>query len=126
MFTGNCFKILAAEDNFINQKLLEKIFLKKEWEIKVVANGTKVIEEAFSKPYDIILMDIRMPDIDGFEATREIRKFNISIPIIAVTANAIEGFREECIASGMNDFITKPFKKEELFEMIEKHAGIKK
>ena len=69
-------------------------------------------------------MDIRMPDIDGFEATREIRKMNINIPIIAVTANAIAGFREECLARGMNDFILKPFKKEELFEIIEKQISL--
>jgi CheY-like chemotaxis protein len=122
----NSIKILAAEDNFINQRLLEKIFLIKGWEIKVVVDGQQVIEEASRNTYDIILMDIRMPVIDGFKATREIRKMNITTPIIAVTANAFAGFREECLLAGMNDFVSKPFKKEKLFEIIEKYINCNK
>jgi len=124
MSDTSSYKILAAEDNYINQKLLETIFSKKGWDITVVENGAKIIEEISQNAYDIILMDIRMPDIDGFEATYQIRKMNINIPIIAVTANAIAGFREECLARGMNDFITKPFDKEYLFKIIEKQIRL--
>ncbi len=117
--------ILAAEDNFVNQKLLEKIFSIPGWNITIVSDGKRAIEEAVKINFDAILMDIRMPDIDGFEATTKIREFNKTVPIIAVTANAIIGFRDLCINAGMNDFITKPFRKEELFEIIEQQIKFK-
>ena len=115
------YKVLVAEDNFINQKLMEKIFQSLDWECIIVADGCEVVNEAKKGIYDIILMDISMPDMDGHEASQLIREFNTDIPIIAITANAIQGFRERCIASGMNDYIAKPFKKAELCAMMDRY-----
>jgi CheY-like chemotaxis protein len=114
-------KILVAEDNFINQKLMEKIFQFKGWECKLVEDGTEAVSMLEKESFDIVLMDISMPAMDGYQATQYIRKFNKDIPIIALTANAITGFREKCMECGMNDYISKPFKKEELFAIIEKY-----
>jgi CheY-like chemotaxis protein len=113
-------KILVAEDNYINQKLMEKLFQYKGWECKLVEDGTEAVNILEKEYFDIVLMDISMPDMDGYQATQLIRKVNKEIPIIAITANAISGFREKCIECGMNDYISKPFRKEELFAVIEK------
>ena len=115
------YRVIVAEDNFINQKLMEKIFQSKGWDCTLVGDGGEVVNEVRNGNFDVVLMDISMPDMDGYEATQLIREFNKDIPIIAITANAILGFREKCLESGMNDYITKPFRKEELFEKIEKN-----
>ena len=112
--------ILVAEDNYINQKLIEKLFQLKGWDYTMVIDGADVIGKVKSGNFDLILMDISMPNMDGFEATQIIREFNKDIPVIATTANIIAGFRERCFACGMNDFISKPFRKNEIFEKIEK------
>lgn len=115
------YKILVAEDNYINQKLMEKLIFSRGWGCVIVADGSEVIREIEKNKYDLVLMDISMPDIDGYQATQIIRTFDQKIPIIAITANVIEGFREKCIGCGMNDYLTKPFRKEELFAVIEKY-----
>lgn len=114
-------RILVAEDNLINQRLMEKLLLSRGWACKLVGDGIEVQKELEKEEYDLVLMDISMPDMDGYEATQIIRTFNDKIPIIAITANAVTGFREKCLESGMNDYIAKPFKKEELFVIIEKY-----
>lgn len=114
-------RILVAEDNFINQKLMGKLIHSKGWECVLVGDGSEVVNEIKNSRFDMVLMDISMPDMDGYQATRLIREFDAEIPIIAITANAIMGFREKCIESGMNDYIAKPFKKEELFVIMEKY-----
>jgi hypothetical protein len=115
------YRVLVAEDNYINQRLMEKIFISKGWECVLVDDGRRVVEEVKNSNFDVVLMDISMPEMDGYEATRAIREFNKVVPIIAITANAISGFREKCIISGMNDYIAKPFRKDELFAVIEKY-----
>ncbi len=116
-------RILLAEDNPVNQKLAVLILTKAGYKVDVVNNGRKAVE-AFterSADFDLILMDIQMPEMDGLAATKELRAkgFN-SIPIIAMTANAMKGDREICLGAGMNDYITKPVKREIIFEIIEK------
>ena len=116
-------RILLAEDNPVNQKLAVLILTKAGYKVEVVNNGRKAVE-AFSErsaDFDLILMDIQMPEMDGLAATKELRAkgFN-SIPIIAMTANAMKGDREICLGAGMNDYITKPVKREIIFEIIEK------
>jgi two-component system, sensor histidine kinase and response regulator len=116
-------RILLAEDNPVNQKLAVLILTKAGYKVEVVNNGRKAVE-AFSErseDFDLILMDIQMPEMDGLAATKELRArgFN-SIPIIAMTANAMKGDREICLTAGMNDYITKPVKREIIFEIIEK------
>jgi signal transduction histidine kinase/DNA-binding response OmpR family regulator len=116
-------RILLAEDNPVNQKLAVLILTKAGYKVEVVNNGRKAVE-AFSErsaDFDLILMDIQMPEMDGLAATKELRAkgFN-SIPIVAMTANAMKGDREICLGAGMNDYITKPVKREIIFEIIEK------
>jgi CheY-like chemotaxis protein len=116
--------ILIAEDNLINQKLLVKILESLGYTADAVTNGEEVIESVKNKQYDLILMDIQMPEMDGVRATEILRQDekNNSIRIIAVTAYAMYGDRERYIAAGMNHYISKPFRIDELMEGIVKVA----
>lgn len=107
-------RILLAEDNTINQKVGLGILNKLGLHADAVANGKEAISSLSTLPYDLVLMDCQMPEMDGFEASQEIRRpgskvLNHNIPIIALTANTMVGDREKCLESGMNDFISKPF-----------------
>ncbi|GEM_PF-4038488 len=117
--------ILLAEDNFINEKVAVSMLGKLGLRVDVARNGMEAIEKNDENSYDLILMDCNMPEMDGFQATQEIRKRekDYRIPIIALTANAMNEDREKCLAAGMDEFITKPFNKSVLVEMIEKWLG---
>lgn len=116
-------RILLAEDNLINQKVTEKILHKKGYAVDVVANGLEALQALEQRQYDVVLMDIQMPEMDGVEATREIRKREKiqggHIPIIAVTANAMQGDRERFLAVGMDAYVPKPVQPPVLLEAIE-------
>ena len=108
-------RILVAEDNIINQKVILKMLNKLNYRADVAANGLEVLAALERQPYDVVLMDIQMPEMDGLDAARKIREKWPEWPkIIAITAYAMQGDREKCIASGMNDYITKPVNLEEL------------
>ncbi len=116
-------RLLVAEDNPVNQKLAVMMLQKAGYTVEVAGNGREAVEaiRCGQKPFDIILMDIQMPEMDGLEATRQIRKDGFTeIPIIAMTANAMKGDREICIEAGMNDYISKPVKREIVFTIVEK------
>ncbi|MEK6555846.1 MAG: CHASE domain-containing protein, partial [Bdellovibrionota bacterium] len=117
-------RILVAEDNRINQMIALAILKKLGYSAHAVANGKEVLEAVKESPFDLILMDCQMPDMDGYEATHHIRaslnERNRIIPIIALTANALKGDREKCLVAGMNDYISKPVKEKDLFQVIEK------
>ncbi len=116
-------RILLVEDNPVNQKLAQMMLSKAGYSVTVVGNGKQAVETYTSSPddYDTILMDIQMPVMDGHEATRQIRKQGFTdIPIIAMTANAMKGDRELCLEAGMDDYITKPIKRETVFQILEK------
>jgi CheY-like chemotaxis protein len=115
--------ILVAEDNMMNQKIVGKILNKLGYEPKMTSNGKEVLEEVSNKYYDVILMDVQMPEMDGLEATKMIRVcFSNQPVIIAVTANTLQGDREECLRAGMDDYISKPVHLEELVNLLEKWA----
>lgn len=120
-------EILVAEDQIINRKIVVQLLEKKGWKVKAVENGKIALDEACNSKYDLILMDVQMPEMDGFEATREIRVFEIDkdyhTPIVAMTAHAMKGDREKCLAAGMDYYITKPVNPSELYDTIEKFAA---
>ncbi|MBF0111216.1 MAG: response regulator [Desulfamplus sp.] len=118
-------RILIAEDNIINQKVALSILKKLGYRADVVFNGREAIEVLKTNNYDILLMDCQMPELDGYEATRLIRKpktgvIDSSITIIAMTANAMQGDREKCLQAGMNDYLAKPIRPEPLNQILEK------
>jgi CheY-like chemotaxis protein len=113
-------RILLAEDNAINQLVALKILGKLGYRADAVANGKEVIHALETLPYDLVLMDCQMPEMDGFEATRAIRNLKMNIPIIAMTANAMKGDRDMCLEAGMNDYLSKPVKSSELGAALER------
>jgi len=117
--------ILLAEDNMVNQKLAITLLQGRGHNIVAADNGREAVELLEREEFDLILMDVQMPELDGFEATRIIREKEKKedlppIPIIAMTAHAMKGDREQCIEAGMNDYVSKPINAKELFEVIEK------
>jgi CheY-like chemotaxis protein len=121
LFQGK--KILLVEDGVVNQMVTTKTLEKFGMKVSTVNNGKKAVDLLKSTPFDLILMDCEMPEMDGYEATRRIHALpnpSCKTPIIAMTANAVEGDRERCLEVGMNDYIAKPFKLPNLLAAIEK------
>ncbi|MES2647832.1 MAG: response regulator [Bacteroidota bacterium] len=116
MLTGK--KILLVDDNQANQMLAQIIMEKNGAETSIAWNGKEAVESMATGFFDLILMDLQMPVMDGYEATSEIRKANKVIPIVALTANTLSGEEEKCMALGMNGFMAKPFKEKELLKLI--------
>lgn len=117
------FKLLLAEDNLINQKVVLKILSSAGFEADAVFNGTEALTAYTENHYDLLLMDVQMPEMDGLEVTGKIRKMESpknNVPIIAITAHALIGDREKCLNAGMNEYISKPIKSIELLAMIDK------
>ncbi len=115
--------VLLAEDNVINQKIVVQLLSKRGIKVITASNGLEVVERANERKYDLVFMDVQMPEQDGFEATRQIRSNtkgpNANTPIIALTANAMKGDREMCIEAGMNEYLSKPLNPDEIFHSIE-------
>jgi CheY-like chemotaxis protein/two-component sensor histidine kinase len=113
--------ILVAEDNMVNQKLIIRILNKLGYNIELAETGVEVLMKTSTAFYDVILMDVQMPEMDGLEATAELRKRKIKQSyIVAMTANAMSEDRDICIAAGMNDYLTKPMKLDDLMEVLRK------
>jgi CheY-like chemotaxis protein/HPt (histidine-containing phosphotransfer) domain-containing protein len=123
-------RILVVEDNVINQKVTMAILEKLGYRTEIAANGYEALESLQNMPFDLIIMDCEMPEMDGYEATRRIRAWQHAedkvlrqkgnLPIIAMTAHVLEGEREKCIEAGMDDFLSKPVKPQTLAELIKK------
>jgi len=117
-------RILLAEDNEVNQKVVLKMLEKICYQADVAANGLEVLQALECQPYDVVLMDVQMPEMNGIEAAKKIRERwpNRRMRIIALTAYALQGDREKCLAAGMDDYISKPVKLEELRAVLESHS----
>jgi len=116
-------RILLAEDNPVNQKLAKMMLTKAGYQVEMANNGKEAVEKysASPKAFDLIFMDVQMPEMDGLEATKAIRQGGFdTIPIVAMTAHAMKGDREMCLEAGMDDYITKPIKREVVFEVLER------
>jgi PAS domain S-box-containing protein len=116
-------RILLAEDNHVNQILAVRLLEKRGHHVQVAGDGREVLEKLKTADFDLVLMDVQMPVMGGFEATAAVREMEKStgkhIPIVALTAHAIKGDRERCLAAGMDGYVEKPIRSEELFEQIE-------
>ena len=121
-------KVLVAEDNLVNQRLAAALLEKVGHTVVIANNGREAIEHFKSDYFDLVLMDVQMPEVDGFEATYEIRKHqsehgNNRVPIIAVTAHASPADRKHCLSAGMDEYIAKPIRAVDLYELIESKTG---
>jgi CheY-like chemotaxis protein len=114
-------RILLAEDNVVNQKLALRLLQQMGYRADLASNGIEAVESVQRQNYDVVLMDVQMPEMDGLEASRQINarlKPNARPRIVAMTANAMQGDREMCIAAGMDDYLTKPIRVERLVEAL--------
>ena len=119
-------RILMAEDNLINQRVGKLILQRAGFAVDLAVDGVETLDAHKKNPYDVILMDCQMPVMDGFEASREIRRLALPQPtIIAVTANALLGERERCLNAGMDDYLSKPFQAEQLVAIVVKWVAIR-
>lgn len=119
-------KVLVAEDNAMNVRLVTHLFNNWQLFFEVAGNGAQAVEMLRQNPdrYNLVLMDIQMPEMDGYMATERIRNdLKLQIPIVAMTAHALTGEKEKCIAAGMNDYISKPFNEDHLYQLILQYAG---
>ena len=121
------FKILLAEDNFINQKVALRIMSEAGYKADAVMNGLQAVKAVEENRYDVILMDVQMPEMDGMTATRKIRELkseNRNVPIIAITAHALMGDKEKCLEAGMDDYLSKPIRSQVLIQKIDKWLNV--
>jgi CheY-like chemotaxis protein len=119
-------KILVVEDNKTNQRLTSSLLKKKGWEVKIAANGKEAVQTLKVEAFDLVLMDIQMPEMDGFQAVGEIRKCKetASLPIIAFTSDVVEGVdKETYLKAGMDDYLEKPVDKKIFYSTIEKYIN---
>jgi len=120
-------RVLVAEDNAVNQRLATRLLEKRGHRVTVSGNGREAVEALANQTFDLVLMDVQMPEMDGFEATAAIReneKHNgTHIPIIALTAHAMKGDKERCLAAGMDGYLTKPIRSQELDEILETYLA---
>ena len=121
-------RILLAEDNPVNQQVVVATIAQLGCQVEVVNNGREALEAIAQQNYDIVLMDCQMPELDGYEATRNIRERERAgggtrVPIIALTANAMQGDRDKCLAAGMDDYLPKPFRQKQVYAVLKRHSG---
>ena len=122
------FRILLAVDNAVNQKLATRLLEKRGHRVTVAPDGRQAVAALGRDAFDLVLMDVQMPEMDGFEATTAIREQEKStgkhMPIIALTAHAMRGDQERCLAAGMDGYIEKPIKAQELVDLMERFSVV--
>ena len=119
-------RLLLVEDNAVNQKVACKMLEKLGYRVDVAGNGQEAVAAHERSPYPLIFMDCQMPEMDGFEATALIRKMegqSAHTPIVAMTANAMQGDRERCLAAGMDDYVAKPIRPKDLQTVLDTWLG---
>jgi CheY-like chemotaxis protein len=114
-------KILVAEDNPSNQKLISILLQKKGYEVDIADDGREAIDKAMASTYDLILMDMQMPNVNGYDATRELRNKGCQVPIVAVTANAMIGDEDHCLEAGCDGYLSKPIDREKLNDIVTRY-----
>jgi PAS domain S-box-containing protein len=127
--TGSAFRmrILIAEDNTVNQQVVMGILGKMGHRVDIAANGIEAVEAVHRFPYDLVFMDVQMPEMDGYEATQAIRRLGgerSRVPIVAMTANAMRGDKEICLQAGMDGYVAKPIRREELSQVLAHWAQV--
>ena len=114
--------VLVADDNKTSEVLVTLLLEKLGFEVTAVSDGAEAVDEALTKSFDLILMDMQMPSVDGYEATKILRDKGVTSPIVAVTAYALEGDRDKCISAGCDDYLSKPINKDRLYEIVGKYV----
>lgn len=120
----NPLSILVAEDSTVNQKLLEALLIRQGHRVTLVGDGSRVIDEIKKHDFDLVLMDIQMPLLDGIQATKCIREMNRTTPIVALTGNTDTKQKKQCLEAGMNEHLTKPIQPEELFAVVNRYLVV--
>ena len=119
-------RVLVAEDNVLNQRLTVRLLEKRGYQVSVVSNGREALAKLENNRYDLVLMDLEMPEIDGLVATAAIRERERTTgghqTVIALTAHAIQGEAERCLAAGMDGYLAKPVRPQDLYEFLDQHA----
>jgi len=121
MYNG---KVLVVEDNPSNQKLMAIFLQRMGLEVVPAGDGTEAVECCGEQSFDIILMDMQMPNLNGYDATRQLRSQGVKTPIIAVTANAMSGDEQKCMDVGCNGYLSKPIDRSKLDELIAQYLGV--
>ena len=126
---GKSLKILLAEDNLVNQKLASRLLEKRNHIVAVVSNGKEALAALEKDHFDLVLMDMQMPEMDGFEATRILREREKTNgrhqPVVAMTALAMNGDKERCIEAGMDGYLSKPIRPQELDEVLDRYIALR-
>jgi len=117
-----CGKVLIADDNKTSEVLASLLLKKLGFEVTCVADGREAVDKALAQPFDLIVMDMQMPTVDGYQATQTLREKGVTSPIIAMTAHALEGDREKCIDAGCDDYVAKPINRDKLYEIVGKYV----
>ena len=126
MWSLPALRVLLAEDNLVNQRLALRLLEKAGHTVRVAGNGRQALQALERDRFDVVLMDVQMPEMDGMEATAVIRQREKTtgshLPIIALTAHAMKGDRDRCLAAGMDGCLSKPLQRDELYRLVEAHG----
>ena len=117
-------KVLVAEDNPSNQKLIAILLQRMGLEVTLAGDGVEAVTQCGEQSFDIILMDMQMPNLNGYDATRQLRSQGVKIPIIAVTANAMTGDEQKCMDVGCDGYLSKPIDRNKLDELVGQHLCV--